>query len=221
MSQVVDPVSTSLSPAGVALAGPQRSARSDELGPLARAAASGNPDAAATLVTHVGGPMLTVVRRVLGRGHPDVDDVTQEAVIGLLHALPSFRADSSVVHFACRIALLNALSARRRARSGVRKLESSDAVLEDQAEQDSASPLATAVANRRRELLRQLLDELPEQIAEAVALHFVLGYTVEEVALSSSVSPNTVWSRLRLGKQALKRKLDRNAKLAELLEVGT
>jgi RNA polymerase sigma factor (sigma-70 family) len=210
-------ISSSVSPDGDAPAPELRQPRADDLWPLARAAASGNPDAAATLLTHVGGPMLTVVRRVLGKAHADVDDVVQDAVIALLDALSAFRGDSSVVHFACRIALLTALSARRRAGTRLRASEPPDPAFEDRAEH--ASPLTTTQANRRREFLRQLLDELPEVISEALALHFVLGYTVEEIAASSSVSPNTVWSRLRLGKRALKRKLDEDRGLAELLEL--
>jgi DNA-directed RNA polymerase specialized sigma24 family protein len=68
-------------------------------------------------------------------------------------------------------------------------------------------------------VVRQLLDELPDVIAEALALHFILGYTVDEIAAAASVSPNTVWSRLRLGKQTLRRKLEGDARIAELLEV--
>jgi len=82
---------------------------------------------------------------------------------------------------------------------------------------DELSPLATTVASRRRVLVRQLLDELPEPIAEALALHFILDHTVEEIADASSVPANTVWSRLRLGKQALRRKLAADAHLAEML----
>jgi DNA-directed RNA polymerase specialized sigma24 family protein len=85
---------------------------------------------------------------------------------------------------------------------------------------DHASPLATTVAARRRLLVRQLLDELPDVIAEALASHFILGYTVDEIAAASGVPANTVWSRLRLGKQALRRKLERDAELAEMLRVA-
>ncbi len=210
-------ISSLVSPEGGAPALDVRQQRTDDLWPLARAAGTGNPDATATLVTHVGGPMLTVVRRVLGRAHADVDDVTQDAVIALLDALASFRGDSSVVHFACRIALLTALGARRRASVRLRSSEAIDSELDVHLEH--SSPLSGALANRRREFLRQLLDELPEVISEALALHFILGYTVEEIAASSAVSPNTVWSRLRLGKRALKQKLDQDKGLAELLEL--
>ena len=156
-------------------------ARPDELLPLARAAAEGDPEAGATLVGAVGGSMLRVVRKVLGRGHPDIDDVTQDAVIALLTSLMVFRAECTVEHFANRVALLTALAARRRGRVRARQVAvESESV--DEVASDQASPLATTVAARRRMLVRQLLDELPDVIAEALASHFILGYTVEEIA---------------------------------------
>src|SRR4029077_7734871 len=88
----------------------------DDLFGGARAAARGDGDAAATLIAEVAGGMLRVVRKVLGHAHPDVDDVTQDAVLALLRFVESFRGASSVEHFARRIALLTALGARRRAR---------------------------------------------------------------------------------------------------------
>jgi RNA polymerase sigma-70 factor (ECF subfamily) len=205
----------------VAAAASSLPARPDELAPLARAATD-DPDAAATLVGALCGGMLRIVRKVLGRRHPDVDDVTQDAVIALLAALLTFRGECSVEHFANRVALLTALAARRRARARARTVEpETEAFGEVAAETgDQASPLATTVAARRRLLVRQLLDELPDVIAEALASHFILGYTVDEIAVASSVPANTVWSRLRLGKQALRRKLERDAELAEMLGVA-
>jgi RNA polymerase sigma factor (sigma-70 family) len=192
----------------------------DELAGLARAAAAGDPDAASTLVMHLGGSMFAIVRRVLGRRHADVDDAAQDAVIALLGALPKFRNECGVMHFAHRIALLTALAALRRARVRQRFTDGSgDGELDAEAD-EVASPWATTVSTRRRVLVRQLLDELPDVIAEALALHFILGYTVDEIADAAAISPNTVWSRLRLGKQALRRKLEGDARLAELLEVG-
>jgi RNA polymerase sigma-70 factor (ECF subfamily) len=206
--------------AGMSLPG-----RPDELSLLARAATD-DADAAATLVGAVCGGMLRIVRKVLGRQHPDVDDVTQDAVIALLAALMTFRGECAVEHFANRIALLTALAARRRARARARTVEPESDSFDEFAAVDTdagqhASPLATAVAARRRLLVRQLLDELPDVIAEALASHFILGYTVDEIAAASSVPVNTVWSRLRLGKQALRRKLERDEQLAEMLEVAS
>lgn len=187
----------------------------DDLLPLARAAGTGQPEALATLVMAIGAAMLRTVRKVLGSEHPDVDDVTQDAVIALVVAIPGFRAECSVTHFAHRVAVLTAMAARRRSHTRNRFTEP-DCSVDDIAE-DQASPLVRMMAGRRRDIVRQLLDELPEPIAEALALHFVLGYTVDEIAATSSVPSNTVWSRLRLGKRALRRRLGNDRRIADVL----
>jgi RNA polymerase sigma factor (sigma-70 family) len=190
-----------------------RSPRPDELLPLARAAAARDPAAASSLVTHIAPFVLKVVRSVVGRNHADVDDVAQDAVIAILASLDAFRADSTVLHYAGRIALFTALAARKRERTRRRRVdeEPGDAL------ESPSSPLSELVANRRRDLLLGLLDELPEATAEALALHFILGHTVAEIAGAAGVSVNTVWSRLRLGREALQRRLSRDKRLVELL----
>lgn len=192
-------------------------APSDELLAIARAAAQGDSEAAATLLLQLGGGMLRVVRRVYGANHPDLDDITQEATIAVLAALPYFRGESSVTHFAYRVTLLTALGALRKTRAQMRKAQEEATPLVDVPD-PLESPYSNAVSHRRRELVRELLNELSEPVAQALGLHFMLGQPVEEIAEALGVSPHTVWSRLRLGKQALRRKLQRNADLRELLE---
>ena len=48
------------------------------------------------------------------------------------------------------------------------------------------------------------MDELPEAQAEAFALNVILGYTAAEIAELAGAPLETVRSRLRLAKQALK-----------------
>ena len=198
-------------------------ARPDELLPLARAATD-DADAAATLVGALCGGMLRIVRKVLGRRHPDVDDVTQDAVIALLTALMTFRGECSVEHFANRDrAADRAGGAPPGARAGAHGGGRDGVVRRGRRRRDRRTRVAAGGRRSRRAgalLVRQLLDELPDVIAEALASHFILGYTVDEIAAASSVPANTVWSRLRLGKQALRRKLERDAELAEMLEVA-
>jgi RNA polymerase sigma factor (sigma-70 family) len=194
----------------------QQPSSNDELLPLARAAADGDPAAAATLIEHVGGSMLTVVRRVLGDGHTDVEDVAQESAIAFLGMLSKFRGECRVSHFANRVARITALEKRHRLSIRHRWWELAGHNLESVPDERLPSPLATMVSRRRRALVRRLLGELPPVIAEALALHFLLDHTVEEIAAMASVSSNTVWSRLRLGKKALRRKLQRYERMAEL-----
>jgi RNA polymerase sigma factor (sigma-70 family) len=189
--------------------------RPDELLVLARAAASGDAVAAGTLVSQVGSTILATVRQVLGRAHADADDIAQEATIAFLASLASFRGDSSTRRYAQRVALFAALTARRRtvARQRLLDTEPGSAAL---VEADGGGPWAEVVAARRRDVLRQVLDSLPDVIAEALALHFVLGYTVDEIARATAAPANTIWSRLRLGKKALKRAVRRDPRLVDL-----
>ena len=125
--------------------------------------------------------MLKVVRRVLGNKHPDVEDVLQEAAVGLLRALPGFRQGCTVVHFACRIAVLTSLAARRRKRVEA-SLHGAEQDAVDQAAVYGLGPAQALASSRRRALLRELLDSLSYVQAEALVLHCVLGHTIDEIA---------------------------------------
>jgi len=181
----------------------------DELAALAAAFSEGNVGAARTLVSAVGGSVLSAVRMVLGPGHTDVEDVAQDAMIGFLEGLARFRGECSIVHFAGRVAVLTAMAARRRQRTRDRWVVADEDESGLVAAGADSSPLARLEAARRRETVRRLLDELPETTAEAVALHFILGHTVQEIAAATQVPVNTVWSRLRIGKERMREKLDR------------
>jgi RNA polymerase sigma-70 factor (ECF subfamily) len=188
------------------------------LAEVAEAAAQGDPDAAATLILRLGGSILRIVRKVLGPAHPDVDDVAQEAVLAVLDALQRFRGESSVAHFAHRVTLHAALGARRKLNARMRAAQSQALPLDDVID-PGRSPHVEVLVQHRREVVLALLDELSPQVAEALALHFMLGHSVEDIARSSGLSQHTVWSRLRLGKQALRRRLRGKAIGRELLEV--
>lgn len=175
-----------------------------------------NPAAERTLLLTVGPAILGVVRKVLGVHHPDIDDICQEACVGFLTALPSFGAECTVVHFACRVALLTAMAARRR--MGLRVPCVVDFDEEPHSDDDDEpSPATLLESARRRHALRQLLDELPLAQAEVLALHVILGHTVEETGCIVSVPVNTVRSRLRRGLAALRERVVASRELKELL----
>lgn len=192
------------------------SERVDDLRLLAKGAAAADPHAAATLVAQVAATILATVRQVLGRGHPDVDDVAQEATLAFLAALPEFRGECTTRRYAQRVALFAALTARRRLVAR-RRLFDAEPAENTEVQSDRPSPWAETLSSHRRETLRRVLDSLPDVIAQALALHFILGYTVEEIANVASAPQNTIWSRLRLGKKALRKALKDDPSLAELL----
>jgi RNA polymerase sigma-70 factor (ECF subfamily) len=161
--------------------------------------------------------LLRVVRRVLGAGHPDLEDVTYEAAHAVVSALPRFRGDGTVLHFACRVAVLTAMNVRRREAAEKRACSVAGGDPEHCADL-APSPEQTTSAASLAPLVREMLSELPETLAETLTLHVVLGYTIAEIAQSSGAPVETVRSRLRLAKRALrKRALDHPA-LREVLE---
>src|SRR3954465_7909186 len=73
----------------------------DPLLEMARACAGGDRRAARLLVAAVGPAMLRAIRKVCARPGAEVEDLMQEAVEGLLGALPAFKGECTVLHFAC------------------------------------------------------------------------------------------------------------------------
>ncbi len=183
---------------------------------LARLAASGDTAATARLLRELAPEMLRVVRGVMGPYSADVDDALQQSLVALIHALPAFRGECAPAGYACRIAFRTALGLRRSARGA-------DARRDDGADMerlaDPASPGTLSDARRRTELVRSLLDELPTEQGEALAMRTMLGWSLEEIATSSGAPVNTVRSRLRLAKEALRKKIESNPSLAEELGV--
>lgn len=179
-----------------------------------RAANAGDTGAMRDLVRAVA-PHVRGAVASLSSGH--ADDVAQECLIAFVRALPAFRGDSSVIHYARRIAVRTAVHLRR-----ARRLRQDV----DQAHLDEGDAHADAVtlpshevaARRRRALLASLLDELPEVQAEALALRVVLGYSLEEIADATSAPVNTVRTRMRLAREALRLRIETDPTLAELAE---
>jgi RNA polymerase sigma-70 factor (ECF subfamily) len=189
----------------------------DGLASLARAAASGRQEAVRTLIVSVTPAVLKAVRGVLGSAHPDVEDAAQDAVWRFVRALDRFRYECGVLHFACRVAVHTALNVKRshrvRGEGRLQPLESEDHV------DPGPSPAEELAAAGRREAIRELFATLPTDQAEALILHLVLGFSIEETAATCGAPPNTVRSRLRLAKQAMRLRAGASPALQEALEV--
>jgi len=188
----------------------------DPLRDLARDAAEGDAEATRRLLEAVSPAVYRVARTVLGVSNADAQDAAQESLVALAGAIESFRGESGVLHFACRIALHVAVSVRRRLhsrRAAVGGMAAESGVVR-------APPPGSdeeVAAARRRDLIRSLLDTLPEAQAETMALRFVLGCTLQEVAQATGVPENTVRSRLRLAREALRRRIEEDPAAADLL----
>lgn len=184
---------------------------------LARAAADGDLKAAQAVLEQVVPGMQRAVWSVLGRHHPEIDDTLQHALIALIQDLGRFRGDCKLTSYAGRIAVNAAIATKKRWRrsqakhAGLRELEAL-------AKRQPSQPTELLEATRRRALVRDLMTLLPDEQAEVLGLHVVLGMTLREVAAVSTTSVNTVKSRLRLAKQALRSRILADPELATALE---
>lgn len=190
----------------------------DELLPLAHAAMAGDEVALRTLLTTVAPNILRVVRRVIGGSHPDVEDVAQECAVEFIGALRRFRGESSIRHFAARVALRCAMNARRRQRAAKRNGGVPDATDTDETASGDAPPDALVASRASVQLARELCDSLPPAQTEALALHCILGYTMSEVAAICGAPLETVRSRLRSAKAALLARALADPRLRYLVE---
>lgn len=186
-------------------------------GDLALRAAAGDLEATQALLGYLVPVIQRVVAGVMGTSHADFDDVAQQSLIAVLGALPSFRGECSPAGYASRIAFRVALRARKQRG---RELNRLDALARSSADEMSApSPVEVSGAQRRRELLRELLARLPEEQAETLALRVVLGWSLDEIASATGAPTNTVRSRMRLAKDALKKSIEKHPSLSEELGV--
>jgi len=161
--------------------------------------------------------MVRAAAAILGASDPDLDDVVQQSLIGFVQALPAFRGECGPARFASRIVARTACAARRR--RAVQASRRVDEVDVDALEALSPSQPSALVAERRRAALRELLADIPEEQAETLSLRVVFGFSLEEVAETTGVPVNTVRSRVRLAKEALRSRIDERPALRELLEV--
>jgi len=196
-----------------------RARHPDELAGLARAAAKGDRSATHALLVALAPHLLRTVRSLLGRSNPDAEDVAQEAALVVIGALPSFRGESSVQRFATRTAVLVAMNARRKRaaskRGGEQPAWSTDL---DELVAQPDGPEQRLVQAQAAQAVRALLLTLPAAQAEALALHCVGGCTLAEIAEATHAPLQTVKSRLRLARRALRLTLDGKPALLELLE---
>ncbi|EDM74804.1 RNA polymerase sigma-70 factor [Plesiocystis pacifica SIR-1] len=153
---------------------------------------------------------VRVVARSLSSSAADADDACQYALMQILMAAANFRGESSVRHWARRVATRAVCKHRR----GVWRRRAREQSFEDGMEawlEGEASEYSEAPRHGLSGTLRAHLEALPESQSEALILRHALGYSIAEIAELTQVSPNTVKGRLRLGTRALRRLVRRES----------
>jgi RNA polymerase sigma factor (sigma-70 family) len=187
----------------------------ERLTPLVLRAQAGDSTAISQVVAELAPGVLRAVRALLGREHPDAEDLAQDVLLAVMAALPDFRGDSTLLHFAVRIAARKSVLVRKRTRNVLGWLESLWRS-EYPVRQAPGSTYEEMSSEKRRSLLRLLLSELPDAQAEALGLRVLFGHSIEEISGITHTPFNTVRSRLRLAKEALRQRIEAEPQWAEL-----
>jgi RNA polymerase sigma-70 factor (ECF subfamily) len=132
-----------------------------------------------------------VICRHLTRSRADAEDATQEVLLALLRALPSFRGESSLGTFIHRIAVRVAIKQRSRSQR-----HSSLRV-------EPPPPQAPLESRPDHERLWNAMDQLSLEHRTVLALFAIDGLGHREIAASLGVPEGTVWSRLHLARKRL------------------
>ena len=181
---------------------PSPKAEPASLDGLAREALGQDPEAVRRFVLAIAPAIRRACRGVMGARHTELEDTIQDCFIDATRALAGYRFHGNLLGYVTRIAINRALASRRRSVARVRHLQ----LLEDLHDE---SPLADASAGEieRTEVMRDLMRRVRPIQAETLIMRVVLGFSVEEIAVATDVSVNTVKTRLRLGKKTLRQLL--------------
>jgi len=144
-------------------------------------------------------PRIRNLVRYLVRGDADVEDVAQEALIALVRGLPSYRAEGRFHAWVDRVVARTAFTWLKRSRG--REAQHVDAPVELVAV-PSEDALPDEYVHRRH--MVTLLDRLSNEQRHALVLHHVLELSVPEISSELGIPFETVRSRLRLGRTALR-----------------
>ena len=178
-------------------------ATSGGLNQCARDALKGDPQAVRRFLHAISPQVRSICRGVMGRENQELEDAIQDCLIDVVRALPQFRFEADISHYVTKIAMRRAIATRQRARARSKPIVSLDAQTLPSAHFDDGR-------EARVDLVRNLLDDLSEAQTTVLRLRLMLGHSIDEIACMTGVSVNTVKTRLRLGKNQLRRWLERN-----------
>ncbi|MES1172413.1 MAG: sigma-70 family RNA polymerase sigma factor [Bacteroidota bacterium] len=165
-----------------------------------RGARNGDPRAVRDFLEGIAPWVRRTCVAVLGPSHADLEDTMQESLFAALKALPSYRFEGDIRHYVTKISMRIAIANRR---SSAARWQQHASIAAEQAAERPLAVRETWTA-QELELVRRILDQLTGVQSEALFLRIVLGFSVEEIGAMTGVSPNTVKTRLRLGKNALR-----------------
>lgn len=169
----------------------------DEDACLLEAFAAGDQRAAQKLIERLSPRVLSQALRLLGT-RTEAEDITQEAMLRLWRAAPTWQPWAKVSTWLYRVTANLCLDRLRGRRNSV----PFDAVPGEMTAGDP-SIIASLQQEARLDALRRALAELPERQALAVSLRFIEGLGNPEIAAIMDIGVEAVESLTARGKRAL------------------
>lgn len=170
---------------------------------LATKAAAGDTHAQRRLVERLHRRVQSIALSILGNAL-DAEDATQVILMEILKCVGSFRGES-LTGWSDRIAVRTAIRHARQRRIHGLRFEPTENLDNLAWTRDSAC----AEADLARDL-RDYLAQLPEARREVLVLRHMLGYSIDDIAELTEVSPNTVKDRLLHAREQLRRLIRRD-----------
>ncbi|MDB4983099.1 MAG: polymerase, sigma-24 subunit, subfamily [Myxococcales bacterium] len=177
---------------------------------------AGDAACASTLCARVWLPVDRTIRRLLGNGDADRDDVAQLALIELVNSIDRYRGDCSLDSWAQTITAHVIFKHIRRRRLERRIF--TDLLAEDAS--NVCAPAHTEQDSAKRQLLARVaahLDDMKTARAWAFVMHDVLGYDLREMAQMTASSVAATQSRLVRGRRDLHDRVAKDPELVELM----
>ncbi|SEK50908.1 RNA polymerase sigma-70 factor, ECF subfamily [Stigmatella aurantiaca] len=169
--------------------------------PQLRAVLAGNREAAEALLEELL-PRVRNLVRYLVKGDAEAEDFSQEALLAILRGLKSYRGEGTFRSWADRVVARTVFAGLKRERNeGARRNAEGAEQVELVAVPSEDAPLDEYVHRRH---MVTLLDYIPAEQRHALVLHHVMELSVPEIAEELGIPFETVRSRLRLGRTALR-----------------
>jgi RNA polymerase sigma-70 factor, ECF subfamily len=179
---------------------------------LARCCARGDADAVRHLVSANNQRLFRAGWSIL-KNRQHAEDALQSCYAKALAAIHTFEGRSSLTTWLTRIAINEALAARRAQERRRRHLEAEGVqVLETYREQlangsQAPNPEAEAAREQLRSILERAIADLPENFRTVFVLHEIEGVSVEEAAQALEIPTGTVKTRLMRARRKLQQAL--------------
>jgi RNA polymerase sigma-70 factor (ECF subfamily) len=183
---------------------------------LLAALRAGDPAAATALHDRVRPQVDRTIRRLLGAGDVDHEDVAQQAMIELVFTIDRYRGDCSLDSWTSTLTAHVVYKHIRRRKTERRLFGVLDP--DDGAMRSSSRTGREAMVRNLMQRVLAHLDQIDEAKAWTFVLHDVCGHDLREIAQITGVSVSAAQTRLVRGRREIHERIAGDPELANLLE---